>query len=74
MFQCKSLIHGAALKTGYDAHTSPDKKELVIFNAHHILPSYIVHYEQVHQGKDFKYTGINLVNMEKVFRQNPLHY
>lgn len=29
---------------GHDSHTSPDGKELVIFNSHHILPSYVVYY------------------------------
>lgn len=46
VFQCTKLIHGAALSSGYDSHMSPCKKELVIFNKYHILPSYIVHYAQ----------------------------
>lgn len=45
VFHCKKLIHGAPLSKGCDSHTSPDKKELVIFNAHHILPCYVVHYK-----------------------------
>ena len=53
VFQCTALIHGHPLKTGYDSHTSPNKKELVIFNRHHILPSYIVHYRAA--ISEFKY-------------------
>uniref|UniRef100_A0A8B8BMY6 Poly [ADP-ribose] polymerase n=1 Tax=Crassostrea virginica TaxID=6565 RepID=A0A8B8BMY6_CRAVI len=45
VFHCKKLIHGAALSKGHDSHISPDKKELVIFNSHHILPCYVVHYK-----------------------------
>ncbi|OPL33588.1 hypothetical protein AM593_08322, partial [Mytilus galloprovincialis] len=44
VYVCPSVIHGASLQQGYDSHMSPDKKELVIFNSHHILPFYIVHY------------------------------
>ncbi|KAK3108084.1 hypothetical protein FSP39_000847 [Pinctada imbricata] len=54
VFKCTKLIHGAALKGGYDSHTSPDGKELVIFNSHHIIPSYVVHYKQ--QAGDFQYS------------------
>ncbi|XP_067650642.1 uncharacterized protein [Haliotis asinina] len=54
VFKCTKLIHGAALKTGFDSHTSPDGKELVIFNSHHIVPCYIVHYET--SSGDFTYT------------------
>ena len=53
VFNCTKLIHGAALQKGYDSHTSPDKKELVVFNSHHILPSYIVHYKS--GTGEFKY-------------------
>lgn len=53
VFHCKKLIHGAPLSKGCDSHTSPDKKELVIFNSYHILPCYVVHYK-IHTG-EFKY-------------------
>ena len=53
VFHCKKLIHGAALSKGHDSHTSPDKKELVIFNSHHILPCYVVHYK--FSSGEFKY-------------------
>uniref|UniRef100_A0A8B8BUY0 Poly [ADP-ribose] polymerase n=1 Tax=Crassostrea virginica TaxID=6565 RepID=A0A8B8BUY0_CRAVI len=53
VFHCKKLIHGAALSKGHDSHTSPDKKELVIFNSHHILPCYVVHYKL--SSGEFKY-------------------
>lgn len=56
VYNCTKLIHGAALKAGFDSHTSPDKKELVIFNKYHILPSYVVHYENVKIGMEFTYT------------------
>lgn len=46
-----TMIKGASLQQGYDSHMSPDKKELVIFNSHHILPFYIVHFT----GEDFAY-------------------
>lgn len=54
VYKCTKLIHGHALMSGSDSHTSPDGKELVIFNSHHILPSYIVHYKTSASG-DFKY-------------------
>ena len=41
---------------GHDAHTSPDGKELVIFNSAHILPCYIVHYQNA-KG-EFVYKGL----------------
>ena len=44
VFRCTNLIHGEPLESGHDSHTSPDGKELVIFNSYHILPSYVVHY------------------------------
>lgn len=44
VYRCTKLIHGESLQADHDSHTSPDGKELVIFNSHHILPSYIVHY------------------------------
>lgn len=44
VYVCPSVVQGASLQQGYDSHMSPDKKELVIFNSHHILPFYIVHY------------------------------
>ena len=44
VYRCTNLIHGEPLEMGQDSHTSPDGKELVIFNSHHILPSYVVHY------------------------------
>lgn len=44
VYRCTNLIHGEPLEMGHDSHTSPDGKELVIFNSHHILPSYVVHY------------------------------
>lgn len=53
VFHCKKLIHGAPLSKGCDSHTSPDKKELVIFNSHHILPCYVVHYKMC--TGEFKY-------------------
>ena len=53
VYECKTLMHGASLTTGFDSHTSPCKKELVIFNSHHILPSYIVHY--TNKCGDFEY-------------------
>jgi hypothetical protein len=37
-------MDGAAKKSGYDSHLSPDQVELVIFNSNQILPCYIVHY------------------------------
>ncbi|XP_041366331.1 uncharacterized protein LOC121381203 [Gigantopelta aegis] len=55
VFQCTKVITGAALTKGYDSHTSPDKKELVIFKSAHILPSYIVHYTTA--NTEFKYTS-----------------
>ncbi|KAL4222664.1 hypothetical protein ACF0H5_018705 [Mactra antiquata] len=54
VFQCTKLIHGAPLKSGCDSHVSPCKKELVIFNKYHILPSYIVHYSNA--KTEFEYT------------------
>ncbi|XP_064613659.1 uncharacterized protein LOC135477473 [Liolophura sinensis] len=54
VYQCTQLIHGASLTAGYDSHISPCKKELVVFNSHHILPSYIVHYASV--KTEFKYS------------------
>ncbi|KAK6165907.1 hypothetical protein SNE40_022721 [Patella caerulea] len=56
-FQCTKLIHGSNLQKGYDSHTSPCKKELVIFNSHRILPSYIVHYKNSAHGTDFVYSS-----------------
>lgn len=53
VYNCTKLIHGAALMKGYDSHMSPCKKELVIFNKYHILPSYIVHYQSA--TTEFKY-------------------
>ncbi|XP_071157641.1 uncharacterized protein [Mytilus edulis] len=53
VFHCTNLIHGAEMKKGYDSHMSPDKKELVVFNCHHIIPAYIVHYKD--SKGDFKY-------------------
>ncbi|XP_078382045.1 uncharacterized protein LOC144664717 [Oculina patagonica] len=44
VYRCINLIHGEPLEMGHDSHTSPDGKELVIFNSYHILPSYVVHY------------------------------
>lgn len=55
VYNCTKLIHGAPLQKGYDSHTSPDKHELVIFNAYHILPQYIVHYTT--GTGEFKYTA-----------------
>mmetsp|Transcript_12689 Transcript_12689/g.24426 ORF Transcript_12689/g.24426 Transcript_12689/m.24426 type:complete len:229 (-) Transcript_12689:355-1041(-) len=52
VYKCPSLIHGQPLKTGNDCHMSPCGKELVIFNKHHILPSYIVYYSN---KMDFSY-------------------
>ncbi|XP_021350786.1 uncharacterized protein LOC110448723 isoform X2 [Mizuhopecten yessoensis] len=57
VFQCTKLIHGSALQKGHDSHTSPDKMELVIFNGNHILPSYIVHYENASTNFTYKPTG-----------------
>ncbi|XP_045169852.2 uncharacterized protein LOC123532470 [Mercenaria mercenaria] len=53
VYNCTKLIHGAALQSGYDSHMSPCKKELVIFNKYHILPSYIVYYQNT--TGEFKY-------------------
>jgi len=53
VFRCRYIIQGESLRAGFDSHMSPDRKEVVIFNSHHILPSYIVHYSVV-QG-DFYY-------------------
>ncbi|XP_048239190.1 uncharacterized protein LOC124148675 [Haliotis rufescens] len=53
VYKCTKLIHGASLAKGNDSHTSPDGKELVIFNSHHIIPCYIVHYET--SSGDFTY-------------------
>ena len=43
---------------GHDSHTSPDRKELVIFNSHRILPSYVVHYGEA--NGDFSYEDTNV--------------
>lgn len=51
--RCTNLIDGEPLQMGYDSHTSPDGKELVIFNSYHILPSYVVYYGEA-KG-DFSY-------------------
>ncbi|XP_015780188.1 PREDICTED: uncharacterized protein LOC107358070 [Acropora digitifera] len=53
VYRCSKLIHGEPLEIGHDCHTSPDGKELVIFNSHHILPSYVVHYGEA--TGDFTY-------------------
>ena len=53
VYRCTNLIHGELLERGHDSHTSPDGKELVIFNSHHILPSYVVHYGEA--TGDFTY-------------------
>lgn len=53
VYRCTRLIHGEPLEMGHDSHTSPDGKELVIFNSHHILPCYVVHYGEA--TGDFKY-------------------
>lgn len=53
VYRCANLIHGEPLERGHDSHTSPDGKELVIFNSHHILPSYVVHYGEA--TGDFTY-------------------
>ncbi|KAK7481278.1 hypothetical protein BaRGS_00027538 [Batillaria attramentaria] len=53
VFHCTKLIHGAKLTKGYDSHMSPCKKELVVFNSHHILPCYVVHYTNA--VTDFQY-------------------
>lgn len=45
IYQCDKVIHGASLVEGHDSHMSPDGKEVVIFDADKILPSYVVHYE-----------------------------
>eukprot|EP01029_Cantina_marsupialis_P011477 TRINITY_DN2559_c0_g1_i2.p1 TRINITY_DN2559_c0_g1~~TRINITY_DN2559_c0_g1_i2.p1 ORF type:complete len:569 (+),score=173.00 TRINITY_DN2559_c0_g1_i2:83-1789(+) len=55
-FHCTKLIHGAALKHGYHSHTSPDKQELVVFNADHMLPTYIVHYKSFAPGQAQQFT------------------
>lgn len=57
VYRCTNLIHGEPLEIGHDSHTSPDGKELVIFNSHHILPSYVVHYGEA-KG-DFLYEATN---------------
>ena len=44
VYKCTKLIHGAALVSGYDSHSSPDGMELVIFDSAHILPCYIVNF------------------------------
>eukprot|EP00794_Sanderia_malayensis_P012150 gene12150-13403_t len=53
VFRCKYIIQGDSLRQGHDSHMSPDGKEVVIFNSHHILPSYIVHYSIAYG--DFQY-------------------
>ncbi|XP_070211703.1 uncharacterized protein [Littorina saxatilis] len=53
VYNCPGLIHGAKLQKGYDSHMSPCKKELIIFNSHHILPCYVVHYTSA--SSEFKY-------------------
>lgn len=53
IFECKNLIQGAPCKDSYDSHTSPDKKEIVIFHSDRILPQYIVHY--TNQTGEFRY-------------------
>ena len=53
VFKCTRIIHGENLRHGHDSHMSPDGKELVIFNSHHILPSYVVYYKPMHG--DFQY-------------------
>ena len=53
VYRCRHIIQGESLRPGFDSHMSPDGKEVVVFNAHHILPSYIVHYSVI-QG-DFCY-------------------
>jgi hypothetical protein len=57
-YRCTNLIHGEPLQTGHDSHSSPDGKELVIFNSRHILPSYVVHYGEA-KG-DFSYENESL--------------
>ncbi|XP_050418622.2 uncharacterized protein LOC126831981 [Patella vulgata] len=73
-FQCTKLIHGSNLQKGYDSHTSPCKKELVIFNSHRILPSYIVHYANSSHGADFKYTstGDSDITVDEKFKKAQL--
>ncbi|XP_064647654.1 uncharacterized protein LOC135500253 [Lineus longissimus] len=56
VFTCKNVIHGENLKNGYDSHTSPDKKELVIFNSYHILPVYLVHFSD--EEEEFAYKAL----------------
>ncbi|BFZ18603.1 hypothetical protein BsWGS_21642 [Bradybaena similaris] len=53
VYECPSMILGAALMKGYDSHMSPCKKELVIFNSAAILPCYIIYFQKT-KG-DFKY-------------------
>ena len=53
MYQCKNVIHTSHKQSGYDSHSSPDNKELIIFDATRILPSYIVHYKS--SNLEFRY-------------------
>ena len=53
VYRCRHVIQGEKLRQGFDSHMSPDGKEVVIFNSHHILPSYIVHYTVI--AGDFYY-------------------
>ncbi|CAG5130807.1 unnamed protein product, partial [Candidula unifasciata] len=53
VYECQSMIVGAALMKGYDSHMSPCKKELIIFNSAAILPCYIIYFQNA--KSDFKY-------------------
>ncbi|XP_077979334.1 uncharacterized protein LOC144434691 [Glandiceps talaboti] len=52
-YHCDNLMRGAAKMKGYDSHTSPNSKELIIFDSSQILPCYIVHY--AFQYSEFRY-------------------
>jgi hypothetical protein len=42
VFKCTGLIHGAALKVGYDSHQDPSGNEWVIFDECQVLPCYAI--------------------------------
>ena len=53
VFQCplpdnsRNPYHGKPCEKGYDAHYSPSKKELVVFNPKQILPCFVLEMTKV---------------------------
>ncbi|XP_005100639.1 uncharacterized protein LOC101862421 [Aplysia californica] len=56
IYKCKKIIAGASLQEGFDSHTSPCGKELVIFDSASIWPCYVIYFTKAAHG-DFQYAS-----------------